>query len=371
MTPSNAPPPRELGQRESEPDANPAYFPAAKAPGWLVTAFWLLVAAVTVGVGYFVQSRFEAERRTADNQLRSVAELKISQLVNWRQERLGDAIAVANLPGLADTLSQLSIAPGSSPPFLREIDHYLNAARAGYGYRDIHLLDRSLRPLRSYPPDRVWDGVLTAENRRELLATADRGNRDEPVVFEDLHRDASGLVSLYMLVRVRSASGDLAGVALLSIAAESTLYPLLQTWPVKSATAETLLIRREGDSLLYLSPLRFKPDTALRLRLPLSSDELIAARALRTGAGGLVVGTDYRGVAGVGIALPVPGTPWVMVAKLDQSEAYAKAWRESRQLAVALLFLVVIRLLFGRAWLNFRERDHIRQKLGFLAVFSG
>ena len=39
--------------------------------------------------------------------------------------------------------------------------------------------------------------------------------------------------------------------------------------PVPSATAEALLVRREGDRAVYLNPLRHAPQGPLKLRLPL------------------------------------------------------------------------------------------------------
>lgn len=60
-----------------------------------------------------------------------------------------------------------------------------------------------------------------------------------------------------------------------------------------------------------------------RLRLPLASPMLLAARALRSQATGLIEGTDYRGTPALGVVRRVKGTPWYLIAKLDQLEAYA------------------------------------------------
>ena len=348
---------------DPEPDASYGYGPAPKIPRRLLTAFFLFVAAVALGFGYFVQGQFQTGQRAVEDGLRSVATLKIAQLVAWQQERMGDAAVVANLPGLADALAQWSDAPGSRPPRLPELDRYLTAVLSAYAYREIQLLDRSLRPVHSYPAGRVWDGVLSPQNRAELLRSSAGASPSETTLLEDLHQDSSGLVSMHLLVRIRSASGELAGVVVLSIAAESGLFPLLQSWPVKTATAETLILRRDGDELLALSPLRFKPEAALTLRRPLSSPDLLVAKALRAGAGRLVLGNDYRGQPTVGLTLPVPDSAWFMVSKMDQSEAYAKVRKDMWQLSTALVLLLLVLLLFGRVWLHLRQSDHIAQRL--------
>jgi PAS domain S-box-containing protein len=357
-TPTASPAPRQV-KPDSEPDAGYGYYPDAKVPRWLVTIFALFVAVVAVGFGYFVWERLRTEQHAVKDDLRSVAELKVSQLAAWRQERLGDAAVVGKLPGLAEALAPQSAAP----PRWDEIDTFLNTALRAYAYREIHLLDRALRPVRSYPADRVWDGVLAPRQREELLRANDNANRAESPLIEDLHLDKTGLAAMHVLVRVRSASGELAGVALLTIAAESGLFGLVQSWPVESATAETLLLRREGERLLALSPLRFKPGAELNMELPLTTPDLLAAKALRAGAGVLVQGNDYRGEPVIGLAMPVPGTPWTMISKMDRSEAYAKAWKEFWQLSAALLFFLLVLVLFGRVWLHIRQSEHIGQRL--------
>ena len=363
MHSSTASPTPAPDKSESESDGGDDDYPSAKAPRWLVAAFLLSVVAVAAGLGNFIWDQFRAGQHAVEDELRSVTELKISQLVAWRQQRFGDAVVVANLPGLADALLQMSAAPGLAASRLEEIDNYLNAAQRAYAYREIHLLDRSLRPLRSYPVGRGWDGILSPQNREELLRVDASAARPEPPLFEDLHLEKTGLASMHVLVRVRDSSGELAGVAVLSIAAESRLFDLVQSWPVENASAEAMLVRREGDSIRYLNPLRFHAGSAMQLSLPLTQPELLAAKALRTGQLGLVSGRDYRGVPVVGVALPVPLTPWTMISKIDRSEAYADAWKGLWQLSAALIFLLLVLVMFGSAWLQHRQSALISRKL--------
>ena len=355
--------PESPAQADSPTECAAVEAPFTRVPRWWVLSVVVVIAVVTAGFGYFMASQFRAGQRAVEKSLRSVAELKRARLVAWQRERLGDAAVVAELPGLAEAIRQLSATPGSPPPRLQEIDALLNAARRAYGYREIHLLDRSLRHVRRYPVEQAWDGLLSQENRERLLRDNGAGAGPEPVLIDDLHRDANGLVAMHLLVRIRSSSGELAGAVVLSIAAESGLFSHVQSWPVESATAETLLLRREGDSILCLSPLRHDPDAALRVRRPYSSPDLLEAKALRGEAGTLVMGKDYRGEPAVGLALPVSGTPWVMVAKMARSEADAAAWREIRLLAASWVLLVLLLWLSGRFWLQQRWGAHVRRML--------
>ena len=57
------------------------------------------------------------------------------------------------------------------------------------------------------------------------------------------------------------------GVLVLHINPQTYLYPYIQNWPIPSDTAETLLVRRDGEDVLFLNELRFQQDAALNLRL--------------------------------------------------------------------------------------------------------
>ncbi len=53
------------------------------------------------------------------------------------------------------------------------------------------------------------------------------------------------------------------GVLKLRIDPHAYLYPFIQRWPTPSETAETLLVRREGNEVVFLNELKFQKDTAL------------------------------------------------------------------------------------------------------------
>ncbi|MBK7867493.1 MAG: hypothetical protein IPJ75_11215 [Ignavibacteriales bacterium] len=79
--------------------------------------------------------------------------------------------------------------------------------------------------------------------------------------------------------------------------------------------------RREGDSLLYLSELRFKQGAAMNLKMSVYSD---SAPPLSTGnnADGMYIGIDYRGEEVLSDISLVPETDWFLVSKIDTEEIF-------------------------------------------------
>ena len=146
------------------------------------------------------------------------------------------------------------------------------------------------------------------------------------VIFSDLYRSkTTNVIRLTLVVPLLVSKGRDSvpvGTLLLRIDPYQFLYPLIQTWPTPSKTAETVLFRREGNEVVFLNELRNKKDTALNLRFSISEPNLPSAMAVR-GIRGVVEGIDYQGVPVLATVKPVPDSPWYLVAKINKEEIYA------------------------------------------------
>ena len=125
----------------------------------------------------------------------------------------------------------------------------------------------------------------------------------------------------------------------LRIDPETYLYPFIKRWPGLSQTAETLLVRKEGNEAIFLNELRFKTNTALNFRAPLDLVTLPAAQAA-LGREGIVEGMDYRGVPVVAALRAIPDSPWSLVARMDTAEVYAPLRAQLWQLVVLIGVLI-------------------------------
>jgi len=175
--------------------------------------------------------------------------------------------------------------------------------------------------------------------------------RTNVVLISDLHRSkVSGLVNMDYVVPVaaprEAADPGAIGVMLAEVEPEDFLFPSLQTWPTPSQTGETLLVRREGQEVVYLNELRHQTNTALNLRFSLAGRANLPAAKAALGQTGLVRGLDYRGVPVLAAILPVPDSPWYLVAKQDVEEVYAPL-RAQAWMIGAMGALVVLAMVFG------------------------
>jgi len=144
------------------------------------------------------------------------------------------------------------------------------------------------------------------------------------------------------------------GVLVLRIDPQEYLYPFISRWPVPSATAETLLVRREGNEAVFLNELRFQKNTALTLRSSLADTTMPAVQAV-LGQEGIVAGRDYRGVSAVAAVRAVPDSPWFLVARRDAAEAYAPLRTQLWQV-LALIGVLIFGAGAGVYLLSRRQR---------------
>ena len=195
-------------------------------------------------------------------------------------------------------------------------------------------------------------------------ALLEKAMQTRGLVFSDLHRDdPKGPVHLdiaFPIFAEADTNRTALAAALLKSDARQFLFPLVQSWPVPSRTAETLLVRREDDEVLYLNELRHRPETALTLRIALATPDLPAAKVLR-GDTNVVEGVDYRGVPVVAAGRSIPGTAWALVAKMDREEIYGPLRQRTLSVLIVLgALLVASALLVALLW---RQRSaHVLQR---------
>jgi len=307
--------------------------PSRRTPYSLVALFLVLATAIAALTYRYDVAQKDAIAHEVRNQLLAIADTKVKHIAAWRAERIGEARIVLSNGLLLDALERLS--SGRATAVEREqISRWLAALCRELRYGGATLTDARGKILLS--SGRLFGDV---EHIRSLgIATASRTD----VTFTDFHvDDARAPVHLGLNVPLRLAPGaPVFGTVLAGLAPEDELYPLLQRWPAPSATAESLLVRRSGDDVVFLSPLRKRPALLPALRIPAHRTDVAAVRAV-TGEEGVFEAQDYRGDAVFAAALSVPGTNWRLIAKMDSEEVLAPLrWRSrlTGALAISLIF---------------------------------
>ncbi len=295
-----------------------------------------LAASVLLG-GVIAYERLGAEiKRRTQLDLYAVASLKSKQVSAWLGERRADAERMMGAPAFTVMLARWLAEGQPAGEFRDTLRNRLDDFRRLGRYRAIMLLDADANPVLAAGPA---DGP-TPDERALALGVLGGGE----LAMSDIHWEgAEGEsvpgIDLAAPLYVASAAGRREiGALVFQLDAREYLYPLLQSWSASSRSGEALLLRVAGGEVIYLNELRHRGDAALRLRAPMASTSLVGAMILRRGGEGAVEGVDYRGVPVLAAGLPVTGTTWHLVVKVDREEVYAPV----RSLAVFLVALVVV-----------------------------
>jgi PAS domain S-box-containing protein len=298
---------------------------------------FIILALGIITAGYLSYTRYETHYRTeVEHELSAIADLKADGLMQWRKERMGDGAVLYKNDNFS-SLVRRSFAMPADAQTTRRLRGRLFRVQDASQYDAVFLLDAHGR-VRLAVPD------AQSPPSRHVSLHAAEAQRTGQVALLDFYRNEHDR-RIYLAVLVPILDGEQGnraiGTLVMRIDPWQRLYPFLQRWPIPSLTAETVLVRREGDEVLFLNELRLQKNTALRLRFPLDYKGLPAVQAV-LGKKGITEDRDYRGAPVLADVRAVPDSPWFLVSRLDVSEISSPL---KERLWMMVGFVVV--LLFG------------------------
>ena len=334
-------------------------------PNGLKVSFIVInLALLTLGLWFF-KFQQKTQQHEVESHLMDIARLKAQQISDWRKDRLADAAVLMGSPGLIRSIENyLSLSNNRDR---EEILKRFSIIKEQYDYSDILLVNP------------VNQAALSVSGKTGThtgyISALDSAISLHKPIWTKLHPELEYPLPHLSVVAPLFSAGNTnhpLGAIVLICDAQNFLYPLIQSWPVSSKTAETLLIRREGDDVVFLNELRHRKNTALKLRISIQQADLPAAMAV-SGKTGIVNGKDYRNVDVVAAILPVPGSPWFIVSKIDKKEAFSD-WHFRSVLILSLMigsvsFVMVAGLLIWQRNLKtqyqklYRSESNLRHSM--------
>jgi two-component system, cell cycle sensor histidine kinase and response regulator CckA len=302
---------------------------------YLISIFTFFAICLSLaGYFYYYQQKQRLLQLAKDN-LSSIAKLKAGQIENWRQERFNDASFIFHNEAISMQFEQFL----KKPIGRKERDAMLGWMTPMFKnqqYISMDLFSLSGRHLFNILNDSNKASVYENGVIKEAI-------RIKKVLFVDLHVHNTGGVYMGLivpLIKIGKRDTTVLGSVLLRIDPWRFLYPLIHSWPVISKSSETLILRREGDEIVYLNELRHRREKSLALRISINEKKLPAAIAAR-GYEGVVEGIDYRQEEVVAAVRQISNSPWYMVAKTDVDEVLA----ENMRIAIGVTFGTTLILL--------------------------
>lgn len=285
---------------------------------YIFAATFVCLAAGLIVAGILYHRNFEKHYRAeAGRVLSAVAGLKAAEVGHYRRIQLEHAAIFVDNTAFYGLLRSY-LADRRDKNLESQLREWLAHISSSGSHDQVRILDARGAALLSFPVSIPALNPVVARQAAESIRTGRAG-------FTDFYRNENdNTIHLAVTAPIIDLKGKKQplGVIVFRTDLSKYLYPVLQRWPVPSLTAETLLVRRDGGDALFLTPLRFRKDAPLKMRIPLGRTEVPAVRAV-LGRTGVAEGIDYRGEPVLADTRPIPGSPWSMVTRIDLSEVTA------------------------------------------------
>ncbi len=306
-------------------------------------AFGLAVALVAGLVVLLLYRQYEEDLEQWQARQTSLVDYRSRMVSDWLKERQNDAEALASRSQVIAALapqdaqgSSAKISPASVQALARSLTRFAHP----YGYTAIHVLN----PQGEVVAHTLGASEIEAASRAAARETAEKGEpRAEllgdvpeksrlsfcaPVFAEESETDAGGVAPQAL------------GAVVLRVQLAGSLFPLLLSESVPTRTGETILVRRERDEVVYITPLRHLAIRWTGLRRPYSTAALAGREALE-GKETFGEFVDYRGVRVLAATRRIPATGWGLFSKIDRAEALENLRRMVWVEALAALLLLI------------------------------
>ena len=328
----------------------------------LIVGIIIVVMIAVIGAGVFFSFRFvESERQRALNEwqirLGIVADSRVADINEWMElnfdsiaeltenaslqlymselsdannDKTGVTDATAQQGYLRNLLVAVADRNGFAPPAPQQ-ETNSNVERAGTA--GMALLDSDGKPIVLTPEMPPLSG-----KQRSAIGKSFDG---EPAVI-DMYKGATNQPTMGYSLPVYGVQQDAGakglGIALGIRVIDEELYDLLKQPGDTNKTSETYLVRKSGNAVEYLSPLK---DGAKPLERSMAFDtpDLAATFALEK-PGGFAIKRDYSGEEVLVTSRPVADLPWILVRKISRAEALSA--NESRLQTILVVFVLII-----------------------------
>ncbi len=274
-------------------------------------------------------------------QLNNIADLKKDKIETFLHERESDIRAAQNFYIIKTNLPLLNrrLHDGASPSHNKshkDLDRQLTEFQKSYAYLNVILANPEGVVL--YSSDNAYEADYMGKPFPERTIF-NEGKKD--IYFSDVsRRQETGRFGMMTAAPLKGFDGKFIGVIIIDIDMEP-IYNFTSDPTGLGKTGEVLIAKREGDTALFLSPLRHDPEAALKRKTSFAESAGLPAQQAVQGHDGSGVAQDYSGIEVLAAWRYIPSLRWGLVTKIETPEAFAPIDR-LRNIAVSIEIIILI-----------------------------
>lgn len=218
-------------------------------------------------------------------------------------------------------------------------------------YKDLYLLDPDGMVVASTDSSEI--GKIHSND--EFFLRGKKGT-DVTIIFKENNELRSWLVS-----PITADNNELIGI----VAAKTEPIELLHisgAYIGLGQTGETAIAMLDSGDALWIAPLRFDPDAALKRRISMQQTDIPMVQALSKIEGTFADAVDYKGNKIFAASRYIEGPGWGLVVKINQDEALAPIKKVRYFTSIMTLFSLLIVSIIGLIISNSISKPIIKLK---------
>ncbi|MBP7497962.1 MAG: PAS domain S-box protein, partial [Bacteroidales bacterium] len=317
----------------------------------IVVSLLILLIASIVFFNYYIK-KIKTEKY---KELSAIAQLKTFQLENWLSDRNGDIKVISESQTFNEFIQEYLTYPQSKKIKDVLFKQFL-LIKEYHNYENILLLSTSGDILLSTDSN---DYKIDNHSKNILHQIF----KEKDIVFSDFYFcNTHKQIHLDIYAPLLNKNNALFAILCFRNNPSAFIYPLIQSWPGESKTSETLIVRKEGDKVLFLNDLKNNKNAALKLKIPLSRTNIPAVQAVN-GISGMFTGKDYIGNKVLADLRTIKGTNWFLITKINFSELYSDFFVTATIILLSLIIIFIV-IIF-----SFSNVYNQRQKIIYKQLF--
>ena len=256
-------------------------------PTFLISSLLILtLIGIFVFVMYSYKDQKERLTENVQNNISTITDLKALQIEGWRKEHLDNGLMISADKLISDKVR--SYHGKKNEEYEKDISGWLKTITRNTNYKTAYILDVSGNSILSEPTN-------TGRPGEQLLKYINKAIEEKKTILSDFHFYGNSDTAQLALVipLVTSKDDDVGEVLLLEIDPNTVFYPMIKTWSPGSNTAECLLVKKDGEDILYLNKPSNSEYSASRFKVNLKEEELLSVKAFK-GITGITTGIDYK-----------------------------------------------------------------------------
>ena len=299
--------------------------------------FPLVILILCVGGLIYYNHQEKLFESIINDQLDGIAKSKIIQIDTWLKERESDVEFIHDNKQFHKDILKF-VTNTQSKPLKNELNNWLTVIKKYHDYSNIYIINNNGKIIFSLQDS---TSQLSSHDVHRALSTF----KNDKISYSNLKMEKTNDkifldYRVPIVVNKNSHTSNLA-VVIFRIDPQKDFFPVVSSWPFTSYSAESYLVKREGNYAVYLSKLKKIKNAALNFKTPISVSNNVAVKAI-LGKTGILEGFDYNKDKVIAEAHKIPNSDWYLISKVNRAEIFAPIHQKALLVFLVIILLIII-----------------------------